>query len=100
MSKIRHVVVFTWNEGITDDDIARVGDALTALPAAIPEIRDYRFGSDIGVNDGNSHYAVVADFDHVDGYLVYRDHPAHRQVITEVLSPLMAGRAATQFAIS
>ena len=68
-------------------------------PGQIPEIRDYRFGPDLGINEGNHQYAVVADFDSVDDYLVYRDHPAHLTVIAEAIRPILAARAAVQFAI-
>ena len=39
---------------------------------------------------------VVADFDDVDGYLVYRDHPDHQAVIQELIRPILAARAAVQ----
>ena len=47
-------------------------------PAAIAEIRDYRFGPDAGINEGNFDFVVVADFESDDDYVVYRDHPVHR----------------------
>ncbi len=73
--------------------------ALERLPALVPELREYTFGPDIGANDGNFDYAVVADFDDVDGYRAYRDHPEHRRVLTEVISPVISARSAVQFAI-
>ena len=33
------------------------------------------------MNPGNYQFAVVADFDSVEDYLVYRDHPVHRDII-------------------
>lgn len=93
----RHVVLFRWKPDATDDDKAAVGRALAELPVAIPTLRDYRFGPDAGVNAGNFGFAVVADFDDVDGYLVYRDHPAHQAVIAEHIAPVLAERAAVQF---
>lgn len=97
---IRHVVVFDWKPEATAEQIAAVPEALAGLPAAIPEIRNYQVGSDIGVSEGNMGFAVVADFDDVDGYLVYKDHPAHRTVITEKISPIVGARAAVQYEIS
>ena len=38
----------------------------------------------------------LADFDDVDGYLVYRDHPDHQAVIRERIRPILADRAAVQ----
>jgi hypothetical protein len=90
--------MFTFRDDATAAQIAAMSDALATLPAQIPEIRDYRFGPDLGINDGNHQFAVVADFDSVDGYLLYRDHPAHLAVIAEHIRPILASRAAVQFA--
>jgi Stress responsive A/B Barrel Domain len=92
-----HVACFRWNEGTGPDDIAAVASALGELPASIPELRDYRFGPDARLAQGNHDFAVVATFDDRDGYLAYADHPAHLRVLTEVIRPRLAARAAVQF---
>jgi hypothetical protein len=46
---------------------------------------------------GNFDFAVAADFDDVDGYLAYRDHPEHRAIVTEFIQPIVAERAAVQY---
>ncbi|GAA3091684.1 Dabb family protein [Streptosporangium carneum] len=94
----RHVVLFTWVEEATDAQKAAVVTELSRLTEIIPEIRAYTLGSDAGVNPGNHEFAVVADFDSVDDYLVYRDHPEHQAVIAEHIKPILASRAAVQFA--
>ncbi|GAA0840505.1 Dabb family protein [Streptosporangium amethystogenes subsp. fukuiense] len=93
----RHVVLFTWTQEATDEQRARVAAELDKLPGAIAEIRSYILGTDAGVNPGNHQFAVVADFDSVDDYLVYRDHPLHQAVIAEYIKPILASRAAIQF---
>jgi len=92
-----HVACFRWNEGTGRDDVAAVASALGELPAAIPELRDYRFGPDARLTQENHDFAVVAAFDDRDGYLAYADHPAHLRVLTEVIRPRLAARAAVQF---
>ncbi|MEV0416615.1 Dabb family protein [Streptosporangium canum] len=94
----RHVVLFTWAEGATDEQRAAVATELGKLPEIIAEIRSYAVGADAGVNPGNHEFAVVADFDSLDDYLVYRDHPAHQAVIAEHIKPILASRAAVQYA--
>ncbi len=96
---LRHVVLLRWRDDATDEQVAAVADGLAALPAAIDTIRAYRIGPDAGINDGNLHYAVVADFDDEAGYLVYRDHPAHQALIAERIAPILAERAAVQYAV-
>lgn len=99
MSGLRHVVTFVFREDATDEQIAAAAEGLAALPGQIPEIREYHLGPDVGINAGNHQFAVVADFESTDGYLVYRDHPAHQAVIAERIRPILESRAAVQFVI-
>ena len=95
----RHVVLLRWVPDATAEQRAAVESGLTALPARIPEIRSYTVGTDAHVSDGNFDLVVVADFDDVDGYVVYRDHPDHVAVITGHIRPILADRAAIQHEI-
>ena len=94
-----HVACFRWVEGTGPADVDVVVAALGALADAIPEVRDYRFGPDAGLAEGNHDFAVVATFDDRAGYLVYAGHPAHVRVLTEVVRPRLAARAAVQFEV-
>jgi hypothetical protein len=94
---IRHVVMFRFKDGTSPAAVTAIAEGLGGLPAAIPEIAEYRFGSDIGVNDGNFDFAVVADFADTADYLVYRDHPLHQALIRERIAPHVDARAAVQF---
>jgi len=94
---VRHVVLFNWVDGVTPEQIAALKAGLSRLPALIPQIRDYRFGADLGINPGNAAFVVVADFDSRDDYLVYRDHPDHRELIANHVTPIVANRMAAQF---
>jgi Stress responsive A/B Barrel Domain len=94
---IRHCVMFRWKDGTSPATIGEVEAALAKLPDAIPAIAAYTFGRDIAVNSGNYEFAVVADFATLDDYLVYRDHPDHKQVIVDLIVPNIAERAAVQF---
>lgn len=93
----RHVAVFRWVAGTTDRQVQALHHALGELPAAIPELRHYRSGTDIGLVDGNWHFAVVADFDDAAAWQAYALHPAHQQVVDEMIRPLVAERAAVQY---
>jgi hypothetical protein len=92
----RHIVLLQWSEESTADQHAAIVTALKGLPAIIPELKSYVMGDDAGVDQGNFSLGIVADFDDVDGYLVYRDDPTHRQIIREQIGPILAGRAAVQ----
>ncbi len=92
----RHIVLLQWKDDSTEEERAAVPAALKGLPAMIPQLRSYVMGDDAGVNEGNMNLGIVADFDDVEGYLVYRDHPAHQEIIREKIQPILAGRAAVQ----
>lgn len=89
--------MFQWTAEATDAAKHAVADALTALGRQVPTVRDYRFGPDAGLADPNWDFVVVADFDDEAGYITYRDHPAHRALIVDVLQPLVAQRAGIQY---
>jgi stress responsive alpha/beta barrel protein len=94
---IRHTVMFTWTDDATEAQKKRVAAELSRLPAVIPSLKAYTMGTDIGVNEGNFEFAVVADFDDLDGYLAYRDDPTHRAIIAKYIQPIIATRSAVQF---
>lgn len=95
----RHVVMFSWKPEVDDAHVAELGAALDGLVDAIAEIRSYTHGPDAGLADQNSDYAVVGDFDSVADYEIYRDHPAHRTVVDELVAPYVTARAAVQFQV-
>lgn len=76
--------------------MSRVVEALSELPAHIPELKSYVIGTDAGVAEGNADLAVVADCDNRAGWQAYRDHPVHQQVIAELIRPYLSARSAVQ----
>ena len=94
---VRHAVLFRFADGVTDEQVAALGEGLAGLPSRIAAIRDYRFGPDLGLASTTWDYAVVADFDSAEDFATYRDHPDHRVVVTELVEPICAERIAVQF---
>src|SRR3954468_24457644 len=93
----RHVVLMRWKDSATADQKRAAREGLATLPGLIPELRSYQVGEDAGITpQGNSDMAIVADFDDVDAFLVYRDHPAHQDVITRLIRPIFESLAALQ----
>jgi Stress responsive A/B Barrel Domain len=94
---IRHVVMFRWADEVDDAHIDRVAAGLDALVEAIPEIRTYSHGRDLGLNAANHDYVVVADFESVEALTIYRDHPQHQRFIADLITGYAAERVATQY---
>jgi hypothetical protein len=96
---IRHVVVFSWLPGATDDQKRHAIARIATLPPLMTGLVSYRYGVDIGVAEGNADFAITADFDDRAAYLAYRDHPAHVDVIQHAMRPITAQRLAVQFEV-
>jgi Stress responsive A/B Barrel Domain len=95
----RHVVLFTWMDDVTEAQKQALHDELAKMPPAIDVIRAYTYGPDAGLRPANCNYALVADFDDEAGYLIYRDHPVHRELVERYVTPIAASRVAVQFEI-
>ncbi len=93
---VRHVVLLTFDEAATAEEIEAVATALRTLPALIPELRNYVVGVDLGLADDNADVQVVADTDDLDGYFAYRDHPEHQRILIEQIRPILSSRTASQ----
>lgn len=94
---IRHTVLFRWTAAATAAQRERLAAELSRLPSLVPSIRSYVYGADLGVNDGNYDFGLVASFDDLAGYVAYRDNPDHRAIIRDYVVPITASRVAVQF---
>jgi hypothetical protein len=96
---IRHVVVFSWKAGVTDEERQKVAAELRGLRPLMTGVVAYHVGADAGIVAGNADFAVVGDFEDRESYLAYRTHPAHRAVIEETIEPIVAERHSIQYEI-
>jgi Stress responsive A/B Barrel Domain len=96
---IRHVVLFTWDEEMTDEMERQFAAELTALAPKLAGLRSYHAGPDAGVIEGNFDFAVVADFDDAESYLAYRGNAEHQDIIKRLSAPHSKNRASVQYEI-
>jgi Stress responsive A/B Barrel Domain len=92
-----HVVLMTFKDDAPADLADQIVAALSGLPAEIPELKEYRIGKDLGLVEGNWDLGVVATFDNEADYRVYSTAPAHVKIVSELVRPSVAQRAALQF---
>ena len=88
--KLRHVVLFKFKDGTSEADIKKVEEAFKALPAKIPEIKDFEWGtnnSPEGLDKGFTHCFFLT-FDSEEGRATYLPHPDHK-AFGEVLGPFL-----------
>jgi hypothetical protein len=97
---IRHVVLFAWVPEATGKQKQQVADELRTLPPLMSGLRAFDAGPSARIVEGNFDFAVVADFDDAQSYLAYRNHPAHRAVVDQVINPIVRERVSVQYEIS
>jgi len=88
--------MFSWAAETTEDTKQAIREGLLGLAEVIPDIRSYRIGDDAGLGAGNFDFVVVGDFDDPDGFVAYRDHPAHQHLVKELIAPAITRRVAVQ----
>ncbi len=95
---LTHIVLITAAPDTTDEQVEAIVTGLRALPAQIYAIGSYEVGRDLGLADGNATVAIQATFASPDDLQTYVDHPAHQQVVTELIRPVAASVARAQVA--
>ncbi|MCU0587613.1 MAG: Dabb family protein [Syntrophobacteraceae bacterium] len=82
---IKHVVLMKFKEGTAEEKISRLQRLLGALPAAIPEIKQYEHGRDLIHSERSYDFCLVSAFENLDALKRYQVHPEHVVVLNLVL---------------
>ena len=89
-SVLRHVVLFKFKDDATPEQVKAVTDAFSALPSKIDAIKDFEWGTDVGVeklDQGFTHCFVVTFADE-KGRDAYLPHPAHED-FKKIVGPVL-----------
>lgn len=89
-ASLRHIVLFSFKDDASAEQVQSIVGGFAALPAAIPGIVSYEWGTNVsleGLNDGFTHcfslsFASAPDRD------AYLDHPAHQAFVATLGSCL------------
>jgi hypothetical protein len=76
---ITHIVLIKLRDAATGPELR---DRLMALPAQIPQIRNYEVGLDVVGGPRSYDAALVSGFDSLEDLQTYIDHPAHQEALT------------------
>lgn len=93
----RRIVLLTWTEDATQEQRAAVATELGKLPTIITELRRFDVGVNTGAGPEDADLGIIADFDSVDHWVAYRDHPAHQAVVADYIKPILAARTSVQY---
>ncbi len=94
---IKHVVLLTWKDGASQDQIDDVTSAFRDLEKEIEEIVSYSFGEDASIYRGNAHYALIAEFKSESDLKAYVVHPSHQELLSKVTGPILESFQSIQF---
>jgi hypothetical protein len=78
---LRHVVLFKFKDGITDEQVREIENAFCALPSKVNAIYDFEWGTDVSVENrqqGFTHCFLVSFLSEADR-AKYLPHPAHKE---------------------
>ena len=87
---LRHVVLFSFKEGSTPEQVKAVTDAFAALPKKIKQIKSFEWGtnnSPESLNQGFTHCFFVS-FDSEKDRAIYLPHPDHI-AFGDILRPIL-----------
>ncbi len=85
---LRHVVMFKFKDGTSNQQIREIEDAFRALPGKIDAICDFEWGTDVSIENrhaGFTHCFLVT-FRNEAGRAEYIPHPAHKE-FGQILGP-------------
>lgn len=85
---LRHVVLFSFVDEATPEDIRSVEEAFAALPGQIDAIHDFEWGTNVSVENaaqGFTHCFLVT-FKSAEDRDAYLPHPAHK-AFGQILRP-------------
>jgi hypothetical protein len=94
---VRHIVIFTWIDGVTAEQVEGFRKALDGIASQLREITVIQHGSDLRFRDGNGDYALVATFSDRAAWDTYQAHPVHKAFVRDFVAPIQASRVAIQF---
>lgn len=85
---LRHVVLFSFKNSASAEQIEEIEKAFCALPSQVPEICEFEWGTNISpenINQGYTHCFLVT-FSSEENRDIYLPHPAH-QAFVSTLEP-------------
>ena len=94
---IRHVVLFRFNEGASDAAKESMAAGLASLPSRVPVIRAWSQGANVVPSDRSYDFCLVGDFDSENDLQTYQDHPAHQDVVSRLIRPIVSSVVVVDF---
>ncbi len=75
---LRHIVLIRWKPEADEASRSAAREAIEALGAAVPEVRDLRCGPSVRQSPNGYDFGTVMDFDDHEAFARYLASDAHR----------------------
>lgn len=93
---IHHAVLFRLKPGVSAADIDELAVGLRALAALADGVVSYACGPDLGLSEGNDHFAIVAVFESPAALAGYMAHPKHAELVSRMVPSMVAEKHSVQ----
>jgi hypothetical protein len=97
---IAHLAAFTFHDDVTAAEIDEVAEDLRAMARALPSIRRYLCGRNLGLRPNGAHLGVIALVDDQAGLDAYLDSPVHSELVARSITPRLLTRQALQLELT
>ena len=90
MSSVKHMAVFQFKEGVSEEQVQECFSELVGMVGQIPGLEEVLHGpyeSDEGLNDGFTH-GFIMTFDSLESRDAYLPHPIH-EAVKDVVVPCL-----------
>ena len=94
---VTHVVIFTWTDGATTEQVHALGAALDRLGSDMSGVAALAHGADLRFREGSGDYGLVATFADRAAWDAYQADPRHKAVVRDYVVPIQASRLTIQF---
>ena len=91
--------MINFTDDATEEQKQALLEGLAKMPQVMDFIRRYEFGPDLGLTEGSSSLAVVADFDSEEDWRQYSTHPDHLDLVNNLVKPIVAGSTRVQYLV-
>ena len=93
---ITHIVTFVWNDQVPSGHAEFAQTELYAYARTLKGCVSYTCGPDIGINQDNADFAVVAVFEDEASWHAYDTADEHNRIRAEIFRPYVSARSAVQ----
>jgi hypothetical protein len=96
---IRHLVAFSFRDGVSDADRQALLDELASLPRQFPVMHRFALGANISRRDDTFAHAFSVEFEKEEDLVAYLNSQEHEDFVRLRFRPLIERRAIVSFEV-